>query len=516
MTHNTDCTVRDGSRQQVQEIAERIWNRSRSVRYLDDSFIEDIEQETGWDWLGAGLARTTFQVSEGQADATDPVKAAPCVIKFAKSQLGRDISNGQDQNQEEIANFRDFPDAIIDPDSGVPVAVPLKDWDKQRQLWISLPLVDPDGGSRREVEEWLENYNWTCRDLHPDNVGLIHNTSIMIDYGADCSPTGPQVPPKASDLADELESFNAKAVDVDAGRNQTADVQFWPPSGVPGDDPFTESFFEVVADDVESGRFAFGKFDTSGLAEMGERVAGRVRDRHDVDITPDVRLQGLEGELVFDVLPGGRRVGLREPFLVYVDVVDAMQTVFGATGMPGGTTADQVASEVAEELRDVGVRRPDIGSPLELPGGRQADRAVRFFPQLMGATVGAPTQASVFNVTEDGVILMLLYFGAWPNKPSGDFDRRGFGRTLEQADTRLSVSQVVFEEDNGTWNLKIEAVPERGAYDPERAAEIYQTVANRVRDQFPLSSPTEPSDGAITREVQGAITRAIARRARDN
>jgi hypothetical protein len=261
MTHETDCTVKDQFRDEITEAAKQLYYQQDRLN------LRQLAADNGWVLLGSGVARTAFQVSFGNPDVTDATNQAPCVIKFAREGRGGffpgpgNPSDGRIQNQEEIDKFKNLPDELIDPEIGTPVFAPLKDWDRNEKLWVSLPHVDDSRGSTHEVKGRLVEKGWVCEDIKPDNVGLMHGESVLIDYGLPCEPAKKKAEEDAEELVRLLDrptrSEKVQIESIEAGSvGVRYTVEFLPPAFTHGDRrPFFRSRIRggATADDKRTG-----------------------------------------------------------------------------------------------------------------------------------------------------------------------------------------------------------------------------------------------------------------------
>lgn len=287
MTHDTDCEIKPEFRERLNELARKMYSDDRGAQR---EVTEDL-RELGWVRLGSGISRRAFRVpSDLQDGPTDTVtRQVPCVVKLAKPGIG--LSDGQDQNRDEIHNFKTIPDDLLFPEEGVPLFVPLSDWDRDDYLWMSLPEAtngDPAIGSTKEVKDKLKRVGWWCDDLHDRNVAEMHGESVIIDYGADdCYETTPSWE-SADDLGDLLQDWaGARSIVVDVISAGSAVVQFLPPVGLNTDEPVKST--SVIEVRKRTGRrdpivpsmdLYFGSWDATvdrdpTIEEASESVASR-------------------------------------------------------------------------------------------------------------------------------------------------------------------------------------------------------------------------------------------------
>lgn len=271
MTHNKDCTVKTSKRDVITDIAQRIYN-SGSRKVPQD--IRDELVDMGYEFKGSGASRSTWRVPQDDT-GNRPTVQADCVVKFATAGKGR-ISDGRRQNGKEIANFRQLPDRLVDPEHGVPLFVPLRDWGGNN-LWISAPEVDASrgAGNPSEVQRKLDARGWKCEDVRRVNVGAMHGESVILDYGMECEAVDPSMG-IAAELVDQLDEFGASKVEADRVDTDTAVVEFMAPSGTPGAESVrSKSSMHVTLNGIEGVtlmELAFGSWDVEKSAQIERKV----------------------------------------------------------------------------------------------------------------------------------------------------------------------------------------------------------------------------------------------------
>lgn len=270
MTHNTDCEVLDEFRDDLDDIGRRVQSLGGGgMKGLPTEIAVELE-DLGWDHLGRGAGRSSWLVPQDMQKGTveTPTQDTDCVVKFARATGG--FAGGLKQNQEEVGNYQTLPDRLVEgTETELPLFVPLKDWSGD-YYWVSLPRADARGGSGAEMNERLAQNGWECNDIRNANVGEIHGTSIILDYGLECWENESAVEP-ASDLAHMLEDRGARAVVAQAmSRGSGAIVEFLPPTGMPGDND-VESMSSMVVKGgqragVDSMELVFGTWDTDQIS----------------------------------------------------------------------------------------------------------------------------------------------------------------------------------------------------------------------------------------------------------
>lgn len=224
MTHRVDCSVRDEYRDQVNEIATEFWNGNHVK-------AKGMTRDLGWDMVGGGAGRKVFRVTPDyqQGEVEGPTHEAPCVVKFATKHARY---NGKQQNSQEVSQFQSLPEELTEGHN--PVFVPIKDWAPD-DSWVSMPLVDADGGTTGAVDRRLAEAGWQCHDMHRDNVGEMHTESVVLDYGLECIEQAAAIE-IAEELADEFERVDHEAEAFDDGDGD-AHMGFTPPPDVLPDIP---------------------------------------------------------------------------------------------------------------------------------------------------------------------------------------------------------------------------------------------------------------------------------------
>lgn len=170
----------------------------------------------GWELIGAdGAGRRVYRVSaENQVGpVVNPVHEAPCVVKFAKK---HPRFPGTDQNIEEIEQWEQVKELESLEE---PVFVPVADHAND-DLWVSMPEVDADGGSIPEVKDRLSEKGWICADLSDDNIGEMHDLSVVLDYGIDCI-TEQSVMDEADEMKSQLEELKCQNIDQERHDHDT-------------------------------------------------------------------------------------------------------------------------------------------------------------------------------------------------------------------------------------------------------------------------------------------------------
>lgn len=208
MTHDTDCRVLDEFRDEVEEIAAAFWRG-------DDITAEHMAEQLGWEKIGGGAGRVVYRVAPNLQEGPTlwATHEQPCVIKFA---IPGHRYDGLLQNREEINQFQRFPKEMTtgeETDEGVPIVVPIRDWDQDESRWISMPEAQV-GGSIEQLRKRLALVGWTCEDVHLDNVSEMHGVSVLHDYGLDCEEKGtPEgIAHQVADWLDALTSVRAITV----------------------------------------------------------------------------------------------------------------------------------------------------------------------------------------------------------------------------------------------------------------------------------------------------------------
>lgn len=353
MTHNTDCTVKAESLEDVERIARLIFQDEVSEG-------SSLARDLGWEVVGQGLGRVVYRVNpeDQEGPRESPTEQAPCVIKFARS---AGMRGGQGQNRKEIHQFQALPRNLTEPDQGNPVFVPVKDWDEDNDLWLSMPEVNPEGGSTEEVLKRIDEAGWSCDDIKPDNVGWMHNTSVLLDYGFDCRPSPPTMD-LATEMAEKLERAGAEAITVIETRHGAL-IEFLTVHDLEVEPVETESSVVV---DVRTGinfmELAFGQWDTRipygvrpdqlSLEAASEKVAEEIEDAwlgvfvdvntnqqgNDIDVIFELTIEPVEGE----IMPPEIAIDL------YNDVVDHVEEVMPDHELPPTEEIERRISEAVD------------------------------------------------------------------------------------------------------------------------------------------------------------------------
>lgn len=178
MTHNADCTVTERGGEKLSRIGSCFSNATDT---------EELEQcqamaaDAGLDRLGEGAARAVY---EADPETAEGVEAEKCVVKFAKSStLSQDdeIGNGQLQNEAEVRDWGAVPARIRNR------FLPIRDWDDE-YTWITTPKAEEAGNwhAVQAIYRDLLDADWFCYDVHPENIGEMHDRLRILDYGLEC------------------------------------------------------------------------------------------------------------------------------------------------------------------------------------------------------------------------------------------------------------------------------------------------------------------------------------------
>lgn len=117
----------------------------------------------------------------------DRVVAAPtgseCVIKFSRQQP-------PEQNAAEIANWNAAPPAVRE------VLAPVVEHGEPA-VWLVMPRATEFGTpvDLVRIEGVLEEHGWSCRGLHPQNIGMFNGQPKAFDYGFPCIANGERIRP---------------------------------------------------------------------------------------------------------------------------------------------------------------------------------------------------------------------------------------------------------------------------------------------------------------------------------
>lgn len=348
MTHRTDCTVTDEGREAVDRMAEHVFRRE-----IDEA--NELADELGWEFLGRGVARAVYRVSG--SDQTGPRKSAteqaPCVVKFSQPPT-------TGQNRAEIHQFRALPRDLTEPRTGDPIFVPVKDWDREDDRWLSMPEVDGDAGSIGEVVERLDRAGWHCDDVHRQNVGAMHNTSVLLDYGLDCVEQAATME-QAIELESQIDRHGARSIVVEEHRDGTVSVEFLTPASVPPGEPVEASstIWLEPGLGVTFMDLAFGDWDSRvqheppleaaarsvaeqvGLDWIGVHPEWRLESRnHDVDVIFRLDVEPLDGDVMPPDIAGE----------VFDDVVEGVASEFPAPRSPSEGDVEAAVEGVVEEF----------------------------------------------------------------------------------------------------------------------------------------------------------------------
>lgn len=242
---------------EVEEVAQLMWEGNTAAA------TERAESEFGWEFLGGGAGRRAFLVTQEHQEGPveNATEGAPCVVKFATPGHHYD---GRTQNQDEVTQFQRFPSELTEPESDDPLFVPVKDWDEDRFLWLSMPLADGDKGQPYEVKHRLAHNGWKCADIKRDNVGELHGQGVILDYGLDC-----ETRPTPTEMLDEVQSELDRLGCFDFRQEQEEDIYgspvyrlyFSTPAGLLDLPPTTkESSVLIDKNDVNSFDFYFGAY----------------------------------------------------------------------------------------------------------------------------------------------------------------------------------------------------------------------------------------------------------------
>lgn len=356
MTHDTDCRVLDEHREKVNALAEILYDDDTPPGKSREE-AREFAEEHGWEAIGGGIGRYVFRVApENQEGPVEkPTHEAPCVIKFAT--VGQGNADGALQNRFEIEQFGRFPKAISDPDEGPPIVVPISDYDDEDHLWISMPEVDPAGGSAEEAQRRMAEQGWKCSDVHSSNVGVMHGKSLILDYGLECesAETGMQ-------MIDELKTnLEGIGVDTDAAEIEESPIglrlDFQGPDWVTETGPPPEkSMISVIpARGVDGMRLYFGLFDDEPGAFTPDLDA--VLDRVAVDIE-----ENWFGAMVEPMLAGSRHA----EYTLELDI----------TNHAGENWAPDIAADLYSDVCDAVHEHAPGGEIHELPEGAEIDDVI--------------------------------------------------------------------------------------------------------------------------------------------
>lgn len=159
-----DCELTATGRSAADDVAEMIEGGTKPTRSL--------YEQHGFERIGTGESR----------DAVIPLSedhiTGDCVIKFEREWPA-------EQNPAEIANWNAAPSEVQE------VLAPVVDHGEFKQ-WLVMPRAEQFGTPVHLVmiEEVLEENGWSCRGLHPENIGLFNGQPKALDYGFPCVVDG--------------------------------------------------------------------------------------------------------------------------------------------------------------------------------------------------------------------------------------------------------------------------------------------------------------------------------------
>lgn len=353
MTHTTDCEVKETDRERVNQWADRIAEENITP---DSDLLQEMEN-AGWEFLGQGAGRVTFRVPREEQDGPGgtPTRDADCVVKFARRGM-------VGQNAEEVNSYLSLPPELTsERDGELPVMLPVKDWDEDFD-WLSMPLADGSEQDDRAVDRRLLEEGWQCSDVKPDNVGSVHGTPVLIDYGMECKESEPATQ-AANTLFQKLDDIGVRSPTLNVLDVTETFIDFMPPAGMPGSEPprsTSEITYKVdpriQREGVSTFDLVFGTW-TGSIPTVNELEAGLDDVRSGLEQEHGTDL-GIENTAVqMRVLSsGGDKEAVIEldsyrpafPVDVAVDIYMTIQELV-RDEMP----ADQPVSEEQQRLQDV-------------------------------------------------------------------------------------------------------------------------------------------------------------------
>lgn len=141
--------------------------------------------EHGLEFVGAGETRAVA------------APGAECVVKF-------ETERPPTQNRAEIGNWRAAPAGVR------AVLAPVVDAGAGAR-WLVMPRADELGTpvDLVRIEDVLAGHGWSCRGLHPENIGIVDGEPRAIDYGFPCVAGGEAVPVGTGEAFTDLEDPGA-------------------------------------------------------------------------------------------------------------------------------------------------------------------------------------------------------------------------------------------------------------------------------------------------------------------
>lgn len=146
-----------------------------------DEIDETKPKESFWEVRGLKM------IGEGESRvAVVPIvdglmEGDECVIKFSLDEV-------PEQNRAEIANWKSAPPGVKE------VLAPVTDHDPDGE-WLVMPRATEFGTpvDLVRIETQLEEHGWSCRGLHPENIGIFDGEPKALDYGFPCLDNGSHV-----------------------------------------------------------------------------------------------------------------------------------------------------------------------------------------------------------------------------------------------------------------------------------------------------------------------------------
>jgi len=237
MTLDADCMLFEAGRNAAEHISTILDEQGKMAAK------KAARKQYGWAPLGSGVARIGFTADEEQiAFEVAPQSSSPeyieddkrCVIKISTPRSG--------QNLEEIDQWRkiDGKQNVAEPwDRLKPFVAPVKDYDREKFRWLTMPLgkTDPVGMNHvREIEDGAREVGFFVTDIHEDNVALFgdDNEPRIIDLGSNFKYTGYTEPQRWRAHEEFLERMGCRDVFLQSRRRQFEEVIFRHPLRLDG------------------------------------------------------------------------------------------------------------------------------------------------------------------------------------------------------------------------------------------------------------------------------------------
>lgn len=137
-----------------------------------DHHYEELGEQYGLEFLDDGRSRVAYLDTEGQTIE----QAWVCVVKIHKY-------GDNTQNKKEYENYQKVPDKVQEH------LLPITDHDEDFR-WLITPWVDTDTNPRQafELEKKLLKMGWEIEDIRDDNVAMVGDKPVALDYGGDVYP----------------------------------------------------------------------------------------------------------------------------------------------------------------------------------------------------------------------------------------------------------------------------------------------------------------------------------------